>query len=211
MIARLFRLGLFALMLWLVVAPGLAQGPAAKTGIHQEGHHEAAYRGGLVTPALPKPNFKLTDTSGAAFDFKGGTDGYVTLLFFGYAHCATVCPTQMSYLAGAMRQLPREVTDQIKVVFVTTDPAQDNPQLLRAWLNHFDKNFIGLTGSTVEVEAAEAASMIPRTTANPAEHAAFVLAYTKDNLGHVIYPAGVTQSDWIHDLPELTSARWDSR
>jgi len=164
-----------------------------------------------VTPALPKPSFTLTDTSGAAFDFKGGTDGYVTLLFFGYAHCVTVCPTQMAYLAGAMRKLPREVTDQIKVVFVTTDPAQDNPRLLRAWLNHFDKSFIGLTGSAADVEAAEVASMIPRTTANPAEHAAFVLAYTKDNLGHVIYPAGVTQSDWLHDLPQLANARWTGR
>src|SRR5204863_2245902 len=28
------------------------------------------YRGGLVTPPLPKPTFVLTDTSGAAFDFR---------------------------------------------------------------------------------------------------------------------------------------------
>ena len=27
------------------------------------------YRGGLVTPPLPKPRFTLTDTSGAPFDF----------------------------------------------------------------------------------------------------------------------------------------------
>ena len=30
---------------------------------------EASYRGGLVTPPLPKPRFILTDTSGAPFDF----------------------------------------------------------------------------------------------------------------------------------------------
>jgi len=211
MILRLFSLGVAAVVPWFAAEAGFAQAPAAQVEVRQEGHQDAAYRGGLVTPALPKPSFTLTDTSGAVFDFKGGTNGYVTLLFFGYAHCATVCPTQMAYLAGAMRQLPREVTNQIKVVFVTTDPAQDNPRLLRAWLNHFDKSFIGLTGSAAEVEAAEVSAKIPRTTANPAEHAAFVLAYTKDNLGHVIYPAGVKQSDWLHDLPQLTNARWTSR
>src|SRR5204863_696782 len=42
------------------------------------------YRGGLVTPPLPKPRFTLTDTSGAPFDFWAKTQGSVTLLFFGY-------------------------------------------------------------------------------------------------------------------------------
>jgi hypothetical protein len=51
-------------------------------------------------------------------------------------------------------------------------------------LNHFDKSFIGLTGSGAEVKAAEVAAKVPSGSA--AEHTAFVLAYTKDNLGHVI-------------------------
>jgi hypothetical protein len=40
---------------------------------------------------------------------------------------------------------------------------------------------------------------------------AFVLAYTKDNLGHVIYPAGVTQADWLHDLPLLAEEAWGAQ
>ena len=42
-------------------------------------------------------------------------------------------------------------------------------------------------------------------------HAAFVLAYTKDNLAHVIYPSGISQSDWLHDLPELVASSWNIR
>ena len=38
-----------------------------------------SYRGGLITPPLPKPRFVLTDTSGASFDFWNRTQGSATL------------------------------------------------------------------------------------------------------------------------------------
>ena len=47
------------------------------------------------------------------------------------------------------------------------------------------------------------AAKVPVSDGGEAEHAAFVLAYTKDNLAHVIYPGGVSKDDWIHDLPLL--------
>jgi protein SCO1/2 len=171
------------------------------------GLREAAYHGATVTPPLPKPSFTLTDTSGAPFNFRAQTDGYVTLLFFGYSHCSSICPMQMSYLAAAMRKMPKQVNDQIKVVFVTTDPERDNPRLLRSWLNNFNKNFIGLTGSEEGIKAAERSANMP-AGGEFTEHAAFVLAYTKDNLGHVIYPAGITQTDWVQDLPKLADETW---
>jgi protein SCO1/2 len=160
-----------------------------------------------VAPPLPKPSFTLTDTSGAAFDFRGATEGYVTLLYFGFSHCLTACPMQMNYLAGALRTLPADIRNQVKVVFVTTDPDRDNPRLIRTWLSHFDRSFVGLTGTQAEIQTAETAAKLPRTI-KPDEHAAFVVVYTKDNLGHVIYPAGVTQADWVHDLPRLVNETW---
>ena len=39
-------------------------------------------------------------------------------------------------------------------------------------------------------------------------HASFVLAYTKDNLAHVIYPVGVKLEDLSHDLPLLIKETW---
>jgi protein SCO1 len=206
-----FRLCLLAW--WLlrgISVPSPAQAPIVAADASQGGRLEARYRGGVVTPPLPKPKFTLTDTSGAPFDFRAGTDGYVTLLFFGYTHCTSVCPMQMAYLAGAMRQMPKDVADRFKVVFVTTDPTRDNPRLLRTWLNHFDKSFIGLTGSEAGVKAAQVAANVP-SGGGGAEHAAFVLAYTRDNLGHVIYPAGISQADWLHDLPQLASEAWTNR
>ena len=178
----------------------------------------ATYRGGLVTPPLPKPRFILTDTSGAPFDFRRETDGFVTLLFFGYARCPDQCPLHMSNIAMALNKMPPGITDRIKVVFVTTDPARDSPRLLRAWLNQFDQRFIGLTGSEAAIDAAERDAGAPpapktgRAGENYAVgHANFVFAYTKDNLAHVIYPGGVTRQDWLHDLPRLVQEAWSNR
>src|SRR5579883_721606 len=90
-----------------------------------------AWRGGVVTPPLPKPGFVLTDTSGGAFDFKQRTEGYVTLLFFGYTYCPDQCPMHMTNLGAALKKLPAGIAGQVKLVFVTTDPARDSPQVLR--------------------------------------------------------------------------------
>lgn len=153
----------------------------------------------------------MKDTSGKPFDFWSQTDGYVTLLFFGYTHCTSVCPVQMSYVASALRKIPRDVADRFRVVFVTTDPGHDNPRMLRTWLNHFDKGFIGLTDTEAALEAAQIAAHVPLSKGSPGGHAAFVLAYTTDNLAHVIYPVGISEADWVHDLPQLARETWTSR
>jgi protein SCO1/2 len=178
----------------------------------------ADYHGGLVMPPLPKPRFILTDASGAPFDFWSRTKGRVTLLFFGYTRCPDVCPMHMTYLAAALKKLPRDIAGQITVVFVTTDPDHDTAKVLRAWLDNFDKDFVGLTGTQSAIDSAQIAANIPPATRSmvssgtpQVSHAAFVLAYTKDNLAHVIYPSGISQSDWLHDLPELVASSWNIR
>jgi protein SCO1 len=173
------------------------------------------YRGGLVTPPLPKPRFVLTDTSGGAFDFGQRTEGYVTLLFFGYTNCPDECPMHMSNLGAALKKLPASVADQVRLVFVTTDPARDSPAVLRHWLDLFDRHFIGLTGTERAIEAVERAAGAPLATktgtANSGygvTHANFVFAYSKDNFAHLVYPGGVSQADWVHDLPLLINQTW---
>jgi protein SCO1/2 len=217
---RLLVRGLLVLAFLLgTLESGAAQGSKSNPGPTASGGAESKYRGGLVSPPLPKPKFTLTDTSGAPFDFPAKTQGYVTLLFFGYTHCPDMCPLQMSTLAQAYRKLPPAIADRFKVVFVTTDPARDTPQVLRLWLDHFDKRFIGLTGGQPAIDAAQvAADMAPakkstvRSDGNyEVGHALFVFAYTKDNLAHMVYPGGVQEEDWSHDLPFLPSETWASR
>lgn len=200
----------------MVRGPAWAQAAKAAPEPARDVRADATYHGGLVSPPLPKPRFTLTDTSGAPFDFRAQTEGYVTLLYFGYTHCPDMCPLEMSTIAKAFKEIPPAAADEFKVVFVTTDPARDTGQVLRTWLDHFNKHFIGLTGSEDAIVAAQIAANLPpakKSAVRPdgsyeVGHAAFVLAYTKDDLAHVIYPAGVSDQDWARDLPHLVKPAW---
>src|SRR5436305_14289498 len=113
------------ILLWLLLAPALLA-QVTKT---------EDFRGGLVTPPLPKPKFILADTSGRPFDFSERTRGYVTLLFFGYTYCPDQCPMHMANLGAALKKLSPGIAGQVKLVFVTTDPDRDTPSVLRRWLD----------------------------------------------------------------------------
>jgi protein SCO1 len=209
-------------LFFFIQLPGIGfssvQVPLISTPLLRSTVEEANLRGGIVTPPLPKPKITLTDTHGRPFDLQARTQGRVTLLFFGYTHCPDICPMHMAYLGSALKKLPPQTAEQFKVIFVTTDPIHDTSERLRQWLDHFDRDFVGLTGSETEIERAQVAAKVTPATkvTNPNGvadfgHAAFVIAYTRDNLGHVIYPAGITEEDWVHDLPELAVATWAPR
>ncbi len=106
-----------------------------------------AYRGALLSEPQEKVDFTLSDSEGRPFNFRERTDGFVTLLFFGYTHCPDVCPIHMANIAAVLDDLPFELRRQFRVVFVTTDPERDTAERLRGWLDNFDTSFIGLRGA----------------------------------------------------------------
>ena len=121
---------------------------------------------------IPRPSFTLTDVSdGEPFHFREETEGTLTLLFIGYTHCPDVCPVHMANLAAVLPELPSEVQERIRVVFVSSDPARDTPARIREWLSSFDPSFIGLRGSRAEVNALEKSLGLPPSvveeTSNP--------------------------------------------
>ncbi len=167
----------------------------------------------LIVPPVPKPDLVLNSTDGSVFDLKRDTEGFVTLLFFGYTSCPDLCPVQLANIATAMHRLDPAIVARIKVVFVTVDPRHDTPVVTRTWLNHFDPRFIGLTGDSASIASAFTQlrlgmPMVPvpvnsdsgRYTIN---HTVVVLAFTTDNLAHVAYPSGIRADAWASDLATL--------
>lgn len=183
-----------------------------------DGANTAGYRGELLSEPRAKVDFTLTDTEGEPFHFLDETEGYVTLLFFGYTYCPDVCPVHMANIAAVLKDFPFDLSQQFKVVFITTDPERDTPERLREWLDNFDSSFIGLRGTQDEVNEVSVALGSPPAVRVEVEdggylvgHSANVLAFTRDNVAHIRYPFGTRQADYAHDLPKLASETWDDR
>lgn len=171
-------------------------------------------RGPLLGTPQAKPDIRLTTADGVPFSLRDDTRGTLTLLFFGYTHCPDICPIHVANVSKVMQTLPDEVSSKIRFVFVTTDPARDTPERLKAWLANFHPGIIGLVGSEAEITQAQiAAGLMPAAREVPdsaapqnylVSHAAQVIAYTpNDDLAHIVYPFGIRQQDWANDLPIL--------
>jgi cytochrome oxidase Cu insertion factor (SCO1/SenC/PrrC family)/copper(I)-binding protein len=170
------------------------------------------FRGVVLSPPIDKPDLVLEDVDGKPFNLRLATAGKVTLLFFGYTHCPDVCPLHAANVAAVLRKLPFEERDQIRFVFVTTDPERDTAERLRTWLGAFDPSFIGLRGPIEQITGIQTGLRMaaPQREAAPSDtggylvsHSAQVLAFGKDGLARLEYPFGIRQEDWAHDLPRL--------
>lgn len=107
----------------------------------------AAFRGTMYSePYPPAPAIELTRGNGASFRLSE-MRGNVVLLFFGYTSCPDVCPTTMAELKQALETLDENDAKQVRVLFVTVDPERDTPQRVQEYVDHFNPNFIGLSGA----------------------------------------------------------------
>ena len=89
--------------------------------------------------------FALSDHHGDAFGPEQ-LRGHWTMVFFGFTHCADICPTTMAVLAETYQAMKPEEQADLQVVLVTVDPQRDTLEKLGKYLARFDASFIGLSG-----------------------------------------------------------------
>lgn len=102
--------------------------------------------------------FRLTSHEGKPFtdaDLKGKP----FVVFFGFTHCPEVCPTTLYDLTQDLASLGSDA-DKLRVAFITVDPAQDTPELIKTYLSSFDPRIVGLTGTEEEIAAVAKAYKI---------------------------------------------------
>ncbi len=188
----------------LVAATTLAA-CAAPSGSAGDG---GRFDGADLPEPQPAPDLVLTDTDGEPFDFAEETAGKVAVLFFGYTSCPDICPLQMANLSGALAGDPGLAAE---VVFVSIDPEVDTAPVIREWLDRYDADFVGLTGTPEELRAAQESALLPVATAATIEddgtrtvgHAAQAIGFARDGNAYVYWPSGTRQSTFAHDLALL--------
>ncbi len=175
-----------------------AEAPAAVEG------PEDRFAGLDLAEPYRRPSFTLTDTTGTSFDFRAATSGRPTLLFFGYTNCPDICPTTMADVAVALRDLDAALVEDLQVVFVTTDPATDSPEVLGEYLGRFDADlpvrFVGLTGDQAQIDQAQLSTGVPLAEDQGRLHSSLLLLYGSDDEAHVAFDAGNTSRDIAADL-----------
>ncbi len=187
-----------------------AEGDGGDSVAEVSGGHDPTEGTVLDTP-FAKPDLVLTDTNGETYDFAAETAGHATLLYFGYTHCPDICPLTMSNIAVATAGLTEEQRQDLRVVFVTTDPERDTPESLGEWLRMQDPDFTGLTGDFDDIQAAARSlgvSIEPSYEDEKGDivstHGTQVVAFLPDDdKAHVIYTEGVTAETFERDIPKL--------
>ncbi|AWE51253.1 SCO family protein [Streptomyces nigra] len=165
----------------------------------------------VLDKPFEKPDLVLTDTHGGKYDLRKETAGKPTLVYFGYTNCPDVCPTTMSNIAVAKKQLPEAQQDELRIVFVTTDPERDTAAALGKWLKGIDPQVVGLTGDFDTVQAGARTLGItieaPHKDKNGkvvSTHGTQVVAFSpKTDAGYVLYTEDASVDDYTKDLPAL--------
>ncbi len=107
-------------------------------GCGRGGFHMSDISGGM--PAL---DFHLTRADGAAVT-GASYRGKVVALYFGYTNCPDVCPTTLTNLTDMLAKVG---SSDVRVLFVTVDPARDTAAALRQYAAAFSSQVEGLRGS----------------------------------------------------------------
>lgn len=100
------------------------------------GEEDYVPAGIIRTPAPDVSEILLPDvTNNRDFPVVAEEDG-LFILYFGYTYCPDVCPTTMSVLRRALRELGDDA-DRIEVAMVTVDPDRDTAETLTAYVRAF--------------------------------------------------------------------------
>jgi protein SCO1/2 len=120
---------------------------------------------------MPPLSFHLTRANDSADVTEQSYRGKVVVLYFGYTHCPDECPTTLANMATVLQRLGKK-GDDVRVLFVSVDPARDTAPILKSYAQAFARQIDGLRGSDDEVAAlARRYRVLYRVTLAPPSHA----------------------------------------
>ena len=98
-------------------------------------------------------NFHLVGPTGRSYSIESFPSGSVLAIYFGYTTCQRSCPTALNSIAEAIDRLGK-LGAAVQPVFIDMDPERAALISVPAYMESFGPSFLGLTGSTDDVEQA---------------------------------------------------------
>ncbi len=192
------------------IVAGILIGAAAALGLHGLAA-PYKFQGAVINPPYAADDFSLTDQSGQPFQLSSQR-GKVTLLFFGYSHCADVCPATLAEFKQIRQNLGSQA-DQAAFIFITVDPERDTPATLNTYLAKFDPSFIGLTGSLDQLTPVWKAYGVYQQDLSPSsldaavDHSSYIYVIDKAGMVRETFSYGDNMEGMAADVRALLKSR----
>ncbi|MDP3560600.1 MAG: SCO family protein [Legionellaceae bacterium] len=127
--------------------------------VAQQMHHtkqpidKSLFHGTLLDTPREVKAFELTGTDHQPFN-NNSLNHQWTMLFFGFTHCGSMCPTTMAELGKTYRLLEQKGAQILPhVVMISLDPERDDLERLDHYVHAFDKHFYGARGEDQSIHA----------------------------------------------------------
>jgi protein SCO1 len=151
-----------------------------------------------ATPAAEPPlagaaiggDFALTASDGRTVRWDDFAGKY-RIVYFGYAFCPDVCPTDMQRVTQGLKVLKASDADlaaKIQPIFITIDPTRDTPKVVGEFAAAFSPDIIGLTGTPDQIAAAAKAFKVFYQKGAAVEGGGYLVDHS--NIVYLFGPAG---------------------
>lgn len=100
--------------------------------------------------------FELIDKAGKTVRWADFAGQY-RMVYFGYAFCPDVCPTDVQRMMQGYKKFIRDqpkLADKVQPIFITIDPERDTPTVVGEFTSAFSDKLLGLTGTPEQVKQA---------------------------------------------------------
>jgi protein SCO1/2 len=113
----------------------------------------------VIDPPRAIRDFALTNEDGKPARLSE-LAGAPVLVYFGFAHCLSICPAALTQLRRLELNHAREL-GRTRIVVISVDGERDTPAALSEWLKPISPTFIGLTGPSNAVHEIAAQFSAP--------------------------------------------------
>lgn len=138
-------------------------------------HNHVKINGTYIMSPADIAEFHFIDNHGMPFS-KKNLQGHWSMIFFGFTHCAMVCPTTMAELNKMYKRLQQELPENQlpQIVFISVDPDRDTVSELNKFVNLFNPHSIGVRADMAATIALEKQLHVAVST-NPINHSMEIL------------------------------------